>query len=147
MIGLSKQQRSPFVTRDGTDEYFYEFVGGMIEDGETSEAAARRETKEETGIVVDRIKLTHIEDLTLVSKGAAEYGDFYLCEIPEQIECHDSELDAEENIEEIEWFDLYEIDLEKTRIPLSTKYIIEKTRLYYSEQRESKDLSDIEHEI
>jgi len=27
MIGLSKQQRSPFIERKGVDEFFYEEVG------------------------------------------------------------------------------------------------------------------------
>ena len=34
----------------------YEFVAGMIDDGETPEEAAIREIKEETGFVVDNIK-------------------------------------------------------------------------------------------
>ena len=113
---------------------------------ESYEEAARRETLEETGVDVDGLELTHIEGLTLASKAAAEYGDFYLCEITDQTKSHKRELDAEEDIDEIEWFDLYDVDLEKMRIPLGTKYIIEKARLYYAEQRELDKRKKISNE-
>ena len=38
------------------------FVGGKIEDGETDDAAAYRELREETGITDDAIRLTHVMD-------------------------------------------------------------------------------------
>lgn len=138
MIGLSRQQRSPFIERDGAGEYFYEFVGGMLEENESYEDTARRETKEETGIDIENMKLIHIETPTLASKAAAEYGDFYLCEIKEGTKINSLKLDEQENISGIEWFDLYEIDLEKMRIPLGTKYIIEKTRVYYEEEKQKE---------
>lgn len=144
MIGLSKQQRSPFVEREGTDEYFYEFVGGMVEDGEPCDEAAKREALEETGLDIKDLKLIHIESPTLASKAFAEHGDFYLCEIKEGIvKSYELELDEQEDIDEIEWFDLYEINLQEMRIPLGTKYIIEKTRLYYEEERK-RQVEDIE---
>ncbi len=40
------------------------FIGGKIEAGENSEAAAYRELWEETAIPEDALKLTHIMDLT-----------------------------------------------------------------------------------
>ena len=39
-------------------------VGGKIEEGENSEAAAYRELFEETGIMREQIKLTHLMDFT-----------------------------------------------------------------------------------
>ena len=136
MIGLSKQQRSPFVEREGMDEYFYEFVGGMVEDGESFEETARRETLEETGVDIQHMKLIHIEEPTLASKAAEEYGDFYLCEITEQTKINSLTLDEQEDIDRLEWFDLYETDFGKMRIPLGTKYIIQKAREYYQVQRQ-----------
>ena len=41
----------------------YNFVGGKVEDGETSEEAAYRELFEETGITRDDIELDHFMDL------------------------------------------------------------------------------------
>lgn len=136
MIGLSRQQRSPFVEREGTDEYFYEFVGGMVEDGESFEEAAKRETLEETGVDIQNMRLIHIEEPTLATKAAEEYGDFYLCEIAEGTKINCLKLDEQEDIDRLQWFDLYEIDLEKKRIPLGTKYIIQKARQYYQGQIE-----------
>ena len=40
------------------------FVGGKIEDGEESDAAAYRELHEETGITSKDIKITHLMDFT-----------------------------------------------------------------------------------
>lgn len=135
MVGLSKQQRSPFIDRDDIDEYFYEFVGGMVEDGESTLEAAKRETAEETGVNIRNLNIIHIETPTLASKSSAEYGDFYLCEIQDDTQIDDLSLDEQENISRMEWFDLYGIDLEKMQIPLGTKYIIEKTRDYYEKKR------------
>ena len=38
------------------------FVGGKIEEGETDDAAAYRDLREETGITDDAIRLTHVMD-------------------------------------------------------------------------------------
>ena len=47
----------------------YNFVGGKLEEGETSEAAAYRELYEETGISAEQIKLYRLMDLTYYLQG------------------------------------------------------------------------------
>ena len=134
-IGLSKQQRSPFIEREGIDEYFYECVGGLLEDGETYREAALREGKEETGIDVEKGNLIHIDEPGLISKATEEFTDFYICEISNDYKTINQNLDDQENIDEIEWFDLYKLDLQKLHAPLPAKYIIEKAKEYYSREK------------
>lgn len=50
----------------------YNFVGGKVEDGEDSTAAAYRELYEETGISSEELELHHLMDLTYY------YQDFQL---------------------------------------------------------------------
>ena len=60
-----KRKKEPFKDR-------LNFVGGKVEPGETSEAAAYRELREETGITRRQIRLYRLMDLTYY------YQDFIL---------------------------------------------------------------------
>lgn len=133
-IGLSKQQRSPFVEREGVDEYFYEAVAGMLEEGETYQEAAKRESLEEAGVEFAGGRLIHLSSPAILSKATEEYSDFYMYEMKKSI-IQAQQLDEQENIEGIEWFDLEEIDLEKLHAPLPTKYLIAKAKEFYERER------------
>ncbi len=145
-IGLSKQQRSPFIERDGVDEYFYEAAAGMrefkkdeegnvTEELESLEETAIREAAEETGVDKKKGKLIHIAPPTILSKTTQEYSDFYLFEMDGDVFTKQS-LDEQENIDEIEWFDLDTIDLSSLHAPLPTKFLIAKAREFYERERE-----------
>jgi len=138
MIGLSKQQRSPFIERKGVDEFFYEEVGGMIEDGEDYEEALRREVVEETGIQMSSGKLTQLTGLMMIGKGTQEASIFYLYEMDGSEIDGDQSQDEQESIEKIEWFDLDQIDLNTFHAPLPTKYAVLLAREYF-ERAEKKE--------
>lgn len=138
-VGLAKQQRSPFIEREGVDEYFYEAVAGMLEEGETYEDAAEREGKEEAGVEFDKKRLTHLAVPTILSKGTEEYSDFYMYELGVS-KILEQSLDEEENISELEWFDLNEIDLSKIHSPLPTKYLIALAKEQYERERNARKL-------
>ena len=56
------RQKDPYKGR-------YNFVGGKVEPGETSETAAYRELEEETGLSRDRIRLHRVMDLRYYQAG------------------------------------------------------------------------------
>lgn len=148
-IGLSKQQRSPFINREGIDEFFYEDVGGMLEGDESYEEALKREVPEETGVQIQNGKIVKLSNPVLLSKGTQECSAFYLYEMAKGDMKGNTHLDEQECIGEMEWFDLAEIDLEKLHAPLPTKYSITLAREYYRElekKRESENLRNVEEE-
>ncbi len=59
IIALTKEKRVVLIEqfRHGTEEIILEIPGGMIDDGEESETAARRELLEETGFSADKFIL------------------------------------------------------------------------------------------
>ena len=134
-VGLSKQQRSPFIATKNFDEYLYEIAAGMVEPGESYEEAAKRETIEETGIDIEKQKLTYI-GTQLLSTVTQEESAFYICEVSENSNYGEQNLDSDENISQIEWVPADEINLEKLNAPLPTKYAILKAREYFSKEKE-----------
>lgn len=130
-IGLSKQQRSPFVARQEIDEYFYEAAAGMVEPGENIENAVAREVEEETGIKVDARRLFKNEESTILSKATQEYSDFYIYYLENDEKIGEQKLDDEEAISKIEWFDLDTTNFGEMNIPLPTKFMIEKLKYDY----------------
>ena len=72
----------------------YNFVGGKLEEGENSEAAAYRELYEETGIDTEHIKLYRLMDLTY-------YQQQFVLEIYVGMLRQDIELSEELNA--LEW--------------------------------------------
>lgn len=139
-IGLSRQQRSPFIAREGISEFFYEEVGGMVEEGESYEEALRREVPEETGIPIKNGKLHKMSNPIMLGKGTQESSVFYIYEMSGDEKHIGQSLDSEESIEDMEWFDLDEIDLNKLHAPIPTKYAITLAREHFERNRD-----DIEH--
>lgn len=138
-VGLSKQQRSPFIATENFDEYLYEVAAGMVEPGESYEEAAKREAIEETGINIAKQRLTYI-GTQLLSTAAQEESAFYICEVSEESNYGKQNLDSDENISRIEWVPIDAIDLSKLHSPLATKYAILKTREYFSKVKEKNVL-------
>ena len=130
-IGLSKQQRSPFIARDDVDEYFYEAPAGLVENGELFDFAAKRESFEETGIQING-KMIKLCNRLLLSYATEEMIEFYLTELEENYVQTKQKLDEMENISEIEWFDLKTLDINKINSPLTTKISIIMSRNFYN---------------
>lgn len=139
-IGLSRQQRSPFIAREGISEFFYEEVGGMVEEGESYEDALKREVPEETGIPIKNGKLHKMSNPIMLGKGTQESSVFYIYEMSGNEKPIGQSLDTEESIEDMEWFDLDKIDLNKLHAPIPTKYAITLAREHFERNRD-----DIEH--
>ena len=137
-IGLSRQQRSPFIAREGIDEFFYEEVGGMLEEGEDYQTALKREVPEETGIEIKNGKIIFLSNPVLLSKGTQECSAFYIYEMDRSDTQSNLCLDEQESIDAIEWFDLNKIDLNKLHAPLPTKYAILMAKQYYALEREKE---------
>ena len=130
-IGLSKQQRSPFIAREDVDEYFYEAPAGLVEKGELFDFAAKREAFEETGIQING-KMIKLCSKLLLSYATEEMIEFYLTELEENYVQTKQKLDEQENISEIEWFDLKSLDVNKIHSPLTTKISIIMSRKFYN---------------
>lgn len=93
------RQKDPYKGR-------YNFVGGRLEPGETSEAAAYRELQEETGISRKDIRLYRLMDLTY-------YHLSFVLEIYVGVLDHEQEL--QEELNPLKWLSLEEDFTDKTR--------------------------------
>lgn len=98
-ILFCKRQKDPFKGR-------YNFVGGKIEPGESSEHAAYRELQEETGISRKDIRLYHLMDFTY-------YQLDFVLEIYVGILKHDVIL--QEEVNPLEWLSLEEDYTDRNR--------------------------------
>lgn len=137
-VGLSKQQRSPFIAREGVSEFFYEDVGGMVEPGEVVENAVKREVREETGYEINEENFYKICDFIQLSEATQESIAFYIAELDGTEKYLGLELDLDESIDDIEWFDLHEIDLNTFHCALPTKYMVLLARELYEKEKEIK---------
>ena len=99
VILFCKRQKDPFKGR-------YNFVGGKIEPGESSEHAAYRELQEETGISRKDIRLYHLMDFTY-------YQLDFVLEIYVGILKHDVIL--QEEVNPLEWLSLEEDYTDRNR--------------------------------
>ena len=72
----------------------------------------------------------------MLSTATQEESAFYICEVSEKSNYGKQNLDSDENISQIEWVSIDEIDLEKLHAPLPTKYAILKAREYFSREKE-----------
>ena len=71
IVVLNKDKTAALFCLRRNDPYkgFYNFVGGKVEPGETSEAAAYRELEEETGLTGQEIRLFRLMDLRYYRQG------------------------------------------------------------------------------
>lgn len=131
MVGLSKQQRSPFIPRQDVDEFFYENPAGLVEKGEIFEVAAKREALEETGIQING-KMHQLSSKLLFSYGTEEMTEVYLAELKDKFVQSKQELDEDESISSLEWFNLKTLDIDKLHAPIATKISLIMTKRFYN---------------
>ena len=67
----------------------------------------------------------------LLSYATEEMIEFYLTELEENYVQTKQQLDEQENISEIEWFDLRTLDINKIHSPLTTKISIIMSMFFY----------------
>lgn len=78
----------------------WELPGGMIEPGESAEAAARREFLEETGHASSDVRAAGVATFRLAPDGRLEHGAVYTCTVDEAVP-----FVPTAEIERIAWWD------------------------------------------
>lgn len=130
-VGLSRQQRSPFIAIKCVDEYFYENPAGLVEDGEQFDVAAKREALEETGIQING-KMHKLSNKLLFNYGTEEMTEIYLAELKKKYVQTKKKLDEQESISDLEWYDLKNMDIDKLHSPIATKLSLIMSRKFYN---------------
>ncbi len=93
------QERVLFIFNTWRQEW--ELPGGMIDDGEMPEAAAKRELQEETSQVALNLRLVGLAKMRLKPDDRLEFGAIYTCELEHIVPCHPNDEAAR-----IMWWDL-----------------------------------------
>lgn len=108
IVVFNKEKDAVLFCKRKKDPYkgLYNFVGGKLEQEETSEAAAYRELQEETGIIRKDIRLYRLMDLTYYHLG-------FVLEIYVGVLDHEKEL--QEEVNPLEWLSLSEDFTDKNR--------------------------------
>lgn len=158
-VGLSKQTRSPFISTG--NEIFEEIAAGMIDEKDyqnidiksdeyknldyanhyAGRNAAAREVSEETGIKILPDSLISLSQDLLLSHGTEELSQFYLAKLPENYIQGKQNLDAEESISEITWYDLDTLDIDKLHAPMPTKIALFMARNHIQKEPKLNDKS------
>ncbi|MEI6478090.1 MAG: NUDIX hydrolase [bacterium] len=93
----------------------YDTVGGFLKYGEPAEVGALRETKEETGLDVRLIEIlgTYIN----------QYGEngVYTLDVDFIAEITGGEMQAQDDVAELEWVDIHDIPFEEIRFASAKK--------------------------
>ena len=101
---------------------WWSIPGGLVETGESLDAAIRREVREETGLNVQPLGVIEIfERIMRDSEGAAEYHYVlidYICRVKSGTAC------AGDDVSRVEW--VRQADLQQLRITEGTLAVIEK---------------------
>jgi ADP-ribose pyrophosphatase YjhB (NUDIX family) len=94
----------------------YDIIGGFMEVGETPEAAALREAKEETGLDMKIVSLLGIYNCRYGDGGDYVLDHHYIAEVT------GGQMQAQDDAAELEWFDISNLPLdeglENTRVGL-----------------------------
>ena len=102
---ILKEGKFLVMHKKGVEEDLWELPGGRMEFGETAEETLRREMIEETGLVVQPIRL--LDTWNLIRRDYQISGIIYLCEFGE------GEVRLSDEHDRFKWIDTDERSLEK----------------------------------